>query len=72
MEVLTGGLYGLVDREAEVSVAAAAVALAPAGIGGVLVVRGPAGIGKSALLRVAERLAEEQDAILFAGAGGAV
>ena len=65
MEVLTGGLYGLVDREAEVSAAAAVVALAPAGSGGVLVVRGPAGIGKSALLRVAERLAEEQDAIVL-------
>jgi predicted ATPase len=31
----------------------------------VLVVRGPAGIGKSALLRVSERLAEEQGAIVL-------
>src|SRR5690349_800668 len=65
VEGLAQRSYGLVDREAEVSAAAAAVALAPAGSGGVLVVRGPAGIGKSALLRVAERLAEEQDAIVL-------
>ena len=65
MEVLIGGSHGLVDREAEVSAVAAAVALAPAGNGGVLVVRGPAGIGKSALLRVAERFAEEQDVIVL-------
>jgi hypothetical protein len=31
----------------------------------VLVVRGPAGIGKSALLRVAERLAEARDVIVL-------
>jgi hypothetical protein len=65
VEVLTGGSHGLVDREAEVSAVAAAVALARAGNGGVLVVRGPAGIGKSALLRVAERLAEEQGVIVL-------
>ena len=55
----------MVDRGAEVSAIAAAVALAPAGSGGVLVVRGPAGIGKSALLRVAERLAEEEGVIVL-------
>jgi ABC-type proline/glycine betaine transport system ATPase subunit len=63
VEVVTGGTYGLVDREAEIGVVAAAVALAPARNGGVLVVRGPAGIGKSALLRASERLAEEQNVI---------
>ena len=65
VEVLTGGSYGLLDREAEVAAVAAAVALAPARNGGVLVVRGPAGIGKSALLRVSERLAEEQSVIVL-------
>jgi len=55
-----GGWHGLLDREAELSAVAAAVALAPGRTGGLLVVRGPAGIGKSALLRVSERLAEEQ------------
>ena len=65
MEVRTGGSYGLLDREAEVSAVADAVALAPAGNGGILVVRGPAGIGKSALLRVSERLAEEQGVIVL-------
>jgi predicted ATPase len=55
-----GGWHGLLDRDAEVSAIAAAIALAPARTGGVLVVRGPAGIGKSSLLRVAVRLAEEQ------------
>ena len=50
----------MLDRDAEVSAIAAAIALAPARTGGVLVVRGPAGIGKSSLLRVAVRLAEEQ------------
>jgi DNA-binding CsgD family transcriptional regulator len=55
----------LVDREAEVAAVGAAVALAPAGDGGVLVVRGPAGIGKSALLRVSERLAEERGVIVL-------
>ena len=63
--VLTGGAYGLVDREAEIARVAAAVALAPSRDGGVLVVRGPAGIGKSALLRVSERLAEEQGVIVL-------
>ena len=55
----------MLDREAEVSAMAAAVALASARTGGALVVRGPAGIGKSALLRVAVRLAEEQGVIVL-------
>jgi AAA ATPase-like protein len=65
VEVLTGGSYGLLDREDEIAAVAAAVALAPARNGGVLVVRGPAGIGKSALLRASERLAEEQNVIVL-------
>src|SRR6516164_3251751 len=60
-----GGWHGLLDREAEISAVAAAVALAPARTGGVLVVRGPAGIGKSSLLLVSERLAEEQGVIVL-------
>ena len=65
MAVQAGGLHGLFDREAEVAAIEAAVARALAGDGGVLVVRGPAGIGKSALLRVAERLAEARDVIVL-------
>src|SRR6516164_4466117 len=60
-----GGWHGLLDREAELSAVAAAVALAPGRTGGLLVVRGPAGIGKSALLRVSERLAEEQGLLVL-------
>ena len=58
MEAHTAAWHGLADREAEVAALEAAVARALAGDGGVLVVRGPAGIGKSALLRVGGRLAE--------------
>jgi predicted ATPase len=50
----------LFDREAEVAAIKAGVARALAGDGGVLVVRGPAGIGKTALLRVGGRLAQER------------
>jgi DNA-binding CsgD family transcriptional regulator len=55
----------LVDREVEIAAIAAAVALAPASNGGMLVVRGPAGIGKTALLRASERLAAEQSVIVL-------
>jgi DNA-binding CsgD family transcriptional regulator len=60
VEAHTAVWHGLADREAEVAALEAAVARALAGDGGVLVVRGPAGIGKSALLRVGGRLAEAQ------------
>ncbi len=60
MEAHTAVWHGLADREAEVAALEAAVARAGAGDGGVLVVRGPAGIGKSALLRVGGRVAEAQ------------
>jgi energy-coupling factor transporter ATP-binding protein EcfA2 len=54
-----GGLEGLFDREAELGAIEAAVARVVVGEGQVLVVRGPAGIGKSTLLHVAGRLAED-------------
>jgi DNA-binding CsgD family transcriptional regulator len=67
MSMMLGGLQGLFEREAEVAAIEAAVGRALTGAGGLLVVRGPAGIGKSALLRVAERLADEQGAIVLRG-----
>ena len=58
MEGEIGDLRGLFDREVEVAAIEGVVARGAAGDGGVLVVRGPAGIGKSSLLRVGVRLAE--------------
>lgn len=55
----------MVDREVELAAIGRAVALALTGEGGLLVVRGPAGIGKSALLRATERLADEHAAVVL-------
>jgi DNA-binding CsgD family transcriptional regulator len=63
MVVRTGGSRGLWERGAELDAIEDALAGGAAGDGGVLVVRGPAGIGKSALLRVARRLAGERGMI---------
>ncbi|TMM02864.1 MAG: hypothetical protein E6G05_08620, partial [Actinobacteria bacterium] len=63
--VHTRGVGALLDREAEVAAIEGVVDRALVGDAGVLVVRGPAGIGKSALLRVAERLADEQGVIVL-------
>lgn len=65
MAVRPGGFDGLFDREAEVAATETAVARAVAGDGGVLVVRGPAGIGKSALLRVGGRLAQGRGVVVL-------
>jgi len=65
VEVHTRGVGALLDREAEVAAIEGVVDRALVGDAGVLVVRGPAGIGKSALLRVAERLADEQGVIVL-------
>lgn len=56
---------GLFDREAELAAIEGALARALAGEGGLLIVRGPAGIGKSTLLRAAERLAEGHGALIL-------
>lgn len=65
MAVQSRGLDALFDREAELVAIEGAVARALEGEGGLLVVRGPAGIGKSALLRAAETLADERAAIVL-------
>jgi DNA-binding CsgD family transcriptional regulator len=56
---------GFWDRGAELDAIEDALARARAGEGGVLVLRGPAGIGKSALLRVAGRSAAERGALVL-------
>lgn len=55
----SGGLPRLWDRETELAEISRALARAHGGEAGLLVLRGPAGIGKSALLHDAQRLAEE-------------
>ncbi|HEV2999413.1 MAG TPA: ATP-binding protein, partial [Solirubrobacteraceae bacterium] len=59
----------LLEREAELSAVGAAIEAAAAGAGGVVVVEGPAGIGKTRLLRAArERAAASGMAVLAARA----
>src|SRR5438067_302356 len=53
------------DREGELSAIAEAIAESSRGEGGVVVMRGPAGIGKSTLLRFAEQRAEESGALVL-------
>src|SRR5947209_5438557 len=60
---------GLFDREADLVAIEGVVAQALDGEGGLLVVRGPAGIGKSALLRAAQWLAEERGMIVLRARG---
>jgi len=55
----SGDSARLWDREAELAEISRALARAHGGEAGLLVLRGPAGIGKSALLQDAQRLAEE-------------
>src|SRR3954452_19309203 len=52
----------LLEREAELSAVAEALAAADAGQGSLLLVEGPAGIGKTTLLRAACTAAAERDA----------
>jgi hypothetical protein len=70
--VLPGAFHGLLDREAEIAAIEDALARAASGDGGVLVFRGPAGIGKSALLRAGQRVAKGAWSDCAASAGGAV
>jgi MoxR-like ATPase len=51
----------LLEREDELQRIAAAIALARAGTGAVVALEGPAGIGKTRLLRAAVELAAESD-----------
>src|SRR5262245_1563096 len=64
---LTNG--ALVDRDAERSRLEALLAGARAGEGGALVVCGESGAGKTALLAVARRRAEEEGMLVLAASG---
>ena len=59
MGSVTGGQ--LLERDAEIAVLAGAVRAACAGIGGVVLIEGAAGIGKSSLLEESVREAERWD-----------
>jgi DNA-binding CsgD family transcriptional regulator len=61
---------GLLERERELEVLSAAVAAAAGGTAGLVLVQGPAGIGKSRLLAEARRLAEEHDLAVLSARGG--
>lgn len=60
----------LVEREAELSAVRAAVAAAAAGSGSMLMIEGPAGIGKSRLLREAVRAAADHGIRVLEARGG--
>jgi DNA-binding CsgD family transcriptional regulator len=62
-------MAGLVGREAELVVLDELVADAIGGAGGALVLRGPAGIGKSALVEHAQQLALEKGMTVLAARG---
>jgi DNA-binding CsgD family transcriptional regulator len=61
---------GLLEREGELETLAAAVAAAADGAAGLVLVQGPAGIGKSRLLAEARRLAEERGLVVRSARGG--
>jgi predicted ATPase len=65
MVVRTGGSRGLWERGGELDAIEDALAGGWAGDGGVLVLRGPAGIGKSTLLRVAEPSAVQRGGLVL-------
>jgi hypothetical protein len=61
----SGDLPRLWDREAELAEIARALARVRGGEARLLVLRGPAGMGKSALLQDAQRLAEETGVVVL-------
>jgi DNA-binding CsgD family transcriptional regulator/tetratricopeptide (TPR) repeat protein len=61
---------GLLEREREVEVLAAAIERAAAGTAGVLLIEGAAGIGKTQIVTEARRLAAEAGVRVFAARGG--
>src|SRR6516225_8843019 len=69
-----GGVYlvqnGLSEREAELARVDALLAAARAGRGGVLLITGPAGIGKTVLLGAARERAARAGMRVLAGRGG--
>ena len=60
----------LLEREWELETLAAAVTAAADGTAGVVLIEGPAGIGKSRLLAEARALAEEQDLCVCSARAG--
>jgi len=70
---IAGGAPGaLLERDAEVSALAALLDAACAGTGRVVLIEGPPGIGKSALLECAKRLAPDRGMRVLAARGGAL
>jgi DNA-binding CsgD family transcriptional regulator len=61
---------GLLERERELEILSAAVAAAAGGAAGLVLVQGPAGIGKSRLLAEARTLAEESGLAMRTARGG--
>ena len=61
---------GLVEREAELRALTDAVERGTSGLGGLVVVEGPAGIGKSRLLDAVARRAAEAGARVLTARGG--
>jgi predicted ATPase len=65
-----GGSGRLLERERELEALAAAVGAAADGTSGLVLVEGPAGIGKSRLLAAARMLADERGLRVLAARGG--
>jgi len=61
---------GLCERESELARVDALLAAARAGRGGMLLITGPAGIGKTALLAAARERADQAGTRVLAGRGG--
>ncbi|OLB80935.1 MAG: hypothetical protein AUI14_05095 [Actinobacteria bacterium 13_2_20CM_2_71_6] len=64
------GTAPVLGREAELAALDAAYAAAEAGTGGTVVVSGPAGIGKTSLVAVAQRRYADRGALVLAGPTG--
>jgi DNA-binding CsgD family transcriptional regulator len=65
-----GDTDDLIEREREVALIADALGRAVSGSGSVVVVEGPAGIGKTRLLQVARAMAEERGLCVLRATGG--
>src|SRR5687768_13278012 len=60
----------LLERDAELAAIRRAIGRAQEGEGGLVAFEGPAGIGKTRLLRAAQALAEEQELLVLVARGG--
>ena len=70
MSSAAGGSAGVLERDAELARIEAAVARAPSGRGSLLVVEGPAGIGKSALIGAARAVSDAAGTRTLRARGG--